>query len=1134
MKSSAGSQSLMVKLAVCLLFVPFSFIRAQVLVCDGAKGPNLFTNYNNGTFGKGVPQNSGALGGATTYTYIPISCSTPSDGYYSVANSTDCSGTAGKVFGTWDVIGDHTGAADPIQGNPPPKPGTSAGYMMVVNASVGKDIAVADSIRGLCPNQVYEFQAWIRVLNPPGGFILPNLMFMINGTDAYATGDVKETTWKNVGFTFTVPANQKAIRVAIRNNAPGGMGNDWVLDDISVNTCNVKVKINADSVINVCEGATITLRDTITSVTGTSFPYYKWQKSKDNGNTWTDESPVLTETTDPKKYVATFPPFIATAGMNNYLFRLAVATDQDVLTKNDECDFAAIKITRLVVHPNPVIKATSDTICEGDTAILTVTGADLFKWSPAATLSSDTGKTVKATPKTNTTYTIIGKTLAGCPDTTTTTVIVRPLVADAGPDVHICPGDSIQLHASGGTTYSWSPPLGLSDTSIADPYAKPPATTTYTVTVSSGVCVDTDEVTVTLNPPILLSVDSLPPKCSGGSDGQATVIPVGGSGVFTYEWSPGGATTASMNGTPGTYTVIVTDQFGCKDTASTIIPNPAPIGGLTSFVTSNCNKPDGAASVDSIWGGTPGYTFSWNTSPVQTTQTAVNIVAGNYNVTITDANGCTAVLTAVVPNTPGISSSVAFSNVRCFGGNDGSAKVTGADGVAPYTYVWSNTQTTDTATNLAAGTYTVLVTDARGCPTTSTVTITQPAKINVETRDTSICPLGTAVLTAKGSGGTGTLNYTWNPGAATGNSIPVSPATTTTYSILATDANGCTGETMVTVTVHANPVITVAGDTICSGTSTQLVASGATKYSWTPSTGLNTTTENLVTASPATTITYTITGVDNNGCSSSTTVDLLVIPAPVITTTGGNACPGDTIHLTAAGALSYNWSPAGGLNTTTGNAVIAAVSTTTTYTVTGKGPNGCSSTATATATVNPVPEAAISASPNPASTFYPTIHFTDISGGDPVKWNWSFGDAKKSTSTKQHPSFTYPDSIEDYRVQLIVSNQFGCIDTTELIVGVKGEYSFYIANTFTPDGDGINDGFAPKGTGIDPDEYDFWIFDRWGNMIYHTTHWGDHWDGRAHGGENIAQIDTYVWKVRVRERDTHIRHDYIGHVNLVK
>lgn len=1131
-KFRIDSASLMVLLTGFVLLALPS--KAQFLICDGAKGPNLFTNYNNGTFGQGVPQNKGALGSATTYTYIPISCNTPSDGFYSVANSTDCSGTGagGKVFGTWDVIGDHTGATNKTLGNPPPKPGESGGYMMVVNASVGKDIAVVDSIRNLCSNQVYEFQAWIRSLNPPG--ILPNLMFMINGVDAYSTGNITDKTWKNIGFTFTVPAGQKAIKVSIRNNAPGGDGNDWVLDDISVNTCNTKVKINADSVIKVCEGATIALKDTVVSATNTPFPFYKWQKSTDNGTTWTDLTAVLQETGNPKNYISTIPPFVATLAMNNYLFRFIIATDADILTKNNECFYSAVKITRIVVNPNPVIKVAPVNICKGDTAVLVASGADIYKWTPAATLNVDTGKTVKATPATTTTYTITGTTLAGCPGNTTVTVTVKPIVADAGPDVTICNGGSTQLNATGGTKYTWAPPTGLSNTTIPNPVANPTTTTNYVVTVTSGSCVDTDTVKVTVIPPIDHKIAGFPPKCFNGKDGQAVVIPSGGSGVYTYQWTPAVGTSASVNGPPGTYTVIITDQFGCLDTATTVIPNPTPITGLISVVTSNCNKADGSATVDTVWGGTSPYTYSWNTTPVQTTKKADNITSGNYNVVLTDANGCTATLTAIVPNTPGITASIKSVNVSCFGGNDGNAVATGADGTIPYTYEWSNAQLTDSAKNLVAGTYTVTVKDSRGCPTTSTVTITEPKQVNVASRDTSVCPLSFATLHAIGSGGTGNITFTWEPGGLTGDVISVIPAATTTYTITATDSKGCKGSTTVTVTVNTIPTISVASDTICQGYSTTLLATGANTYTWAPATGLSSEMGTTVIASPGSTITYTVTGIDINGCIGKTTTDVTVIPSPVLVLTGGNACPGDSITLTADGAVSYTWSPSTWLNTTTGPKVISRPSETTAYEVTGTSANGCKSKASVAATVNPLPSAGILANPTAAFVLYPTIQFSDNSSNDVVKWQWNFGDPKKSTSTKENPSFTYPDSIKSYKVKLLVTNQFGCKDSTDIMVEIKGQYSFYIPNTFTPDGDGINDGFMAKGTGIDATDYHLWIFDRWGNLIWDTNIWNYPWNGHANEGENIAQIDTYVWKVHVKELDTHVIHTYIGHVNIVK
>ena len=1124
--------SLMILFINLILMVQSS--QAQILVCDGAKGPNLFKNYENGTFGKGAPQNKGQLGTATVYDYQPISCNRPTDGGYTVANSTDCSPpNLTKVFGTWDVIGDHTGAANPILGNPPPKPGETAGYMFVVNANVTKGVAIFDSIRNLCPNQVYEFQAWIRSLNPPG--ILPNLTFNVNdGAQSFSTGPISDKTWKNVGFIFNVPPGQKAVRVSIQNNAPGGDGNDWVLDDISVNTCNTKLKINANPRFNVCEGTTITLKDTVFSTTGTPFPFYKWEKSTDNGNTWSDLTAVMEETTSPKNYVVTYPPFVATTSMTGTIYRLSVATGSDILTKNDLCFYAGVKTTELIVNPMPKVKIDAVTICKGDTAKLTATGADYFKWTPAVLTSKDSGKIVTVSPSVTTEYTVIGKTFAGCADTTKVTVSVKPIVVDAGPDVSICFGSSIQLNATGATKYTWSPLKGLNDSTIANPIANPKVTTTYVVTGISGKCVDTDTITVTVIAPIDLKIEAFPPKCFNGADGKVVVTPSGGSGKYDYQWTPASPNASIINGTPGSYTVIVSDDAGCIDTATAVIPNPTPITGIITPKTSNCNKPDGSATLDSVWGGTRPYTYAWNTTPVQTTTTAINLTSGSYNLVITDSNQCSATITVLVPNTPGITASIKSVNVSCFGGNNGSAVVTGADGVAPYTFVWSNGQNTDTVKNLIAGTYTVNVADSRGCPFTSTVTITEPTKVLVTSKDTSVCPLFPATLTALGSGGTGTINFSWDPGGLTGNPVTVVPVSTTVYTVTATDANGCTGSTTVTVTVNTIPTISVASDTVCFGHSKPLTATGAYTYTWAPATGLNSVTDPIVIASPPSSTTYTVTGTDKNGCVGTTTVLLTVIPSPVLTVTGGNACPGDSITLTADGALTYIWSPAKWLNTTTGPKVVSHPVTTTTYTVTGKSANGCTSTASGTATVNDLPVAGIKASPNPALVLYPTIQFSDNSTNDVVKWKWSFGDVKESFSTKKDPVFTYPDSIESYVVQLIVTNQFGCLDTTQIIVDIKGQYSFYIPNTFTPNGDGINDGFMPKGTGVDASDFEFWIFDRWGNLIWHTDIWGYAWDGRANGGENIAQIDTYVWKVHVKELDTHIMHRYIGHVNIVK
>lgn len=130
----------------------------------------------------------------------------------------------------------------------------------------------------------------------------------------------------------------------------------------------------------------------------------------------------------------------------------------------------------------------------------------------------------------------------------------------------------------------------------------------------------------------------------------------------------------------------------------------------------------------------------------------------------------------------------------------------------------------------------------------------------------------------------------------------------------------------------------------------------------------------------------------------------------------------------------------------------------------------------------------------------------------------------------QHPSFSYADTGY-YEVSLQVTNEFGCISTATKMVRINPDYTWYIPNTFTPNGDGLNDVFAPNGIGNDFENFELLVFDRWGDLIYKTNDPKKGWDGTVN--QTIAQIDTYVWKVKLRTQDGR-RHSYIGHVNLIR
>ena len=223
--------------------------------------------------------------------------------------------------------------------------------------------------------------------------------------------------------------------------------------------------------------------------------------------------------------------------------------------------------------------------------------------------------------------------------------------------------------------------------------------------------------------------------CNGGTNGSIQAVPVGGVGPYTYSWNtiPLQTTQTASNLGPGTYTVTVTDNMGCQRTATATVTQPQPLSLNMSANSINCyGQTNGTASVV-VSGGTFPYTYSWNTVPVQTTATATGLVGGTYTVTVTDAHGCVQTGTTTVASPTALVASISNQvNLNCFGQTNGSATVTVTGGTPGYSYFWSTfpTQTTQTATNLPAGTYTVQVTDAHNCVTSATVTITQPPQLN--------------------------------------------------------------------------------------------------------------------------------------------------------------------------------------------------------------------------------------------------------------------------------------------------------------------------------------------------------------------------------------------------------------------
>jgi hypothetical protein len=415
-------------------------------------------------------------------------------------------------------------------------------------------------------------------------------------------------------------------------------------------------------------------------------------------------------------------------------------------------------------------------------------------------------------------------------------------------------------------TYSWAP--GGQTTQTATNLCAG----SYTCTVTNGI--QTATATVTIAQPSALTVTSSQTNvsCFGGSNGSATAVATGGTPNYSYSWNtvPAQNTQTATNLAPGSYTCTVTDNNGCTTTSSVTITQPASAVSATSSNTPvNCfGGSDGTATAIPT-GGTPAYTYNWNTVPAQTTQTATGLPIGTYGCTITDANGCaTSVAVTLTQPATAVSTTVSSTSVSCNGGSDGSATVAATGGTPGYTFMWMpGNQVTTTISGLIAGTYTATATDTNGCVSTSTITVTQPAPLmaNVTVVNDSCNGVCNGAGLANPTGGTSPYFYAWTSGNTAQNDSNLCAGS---HGVVVTDVNGCTTNQIFTVTEPAVLVVTATGtDATCVGCmngSATVAASGGTgpyTYLWMP--GSQTT----QTASGLGLGTYTVCVTDANGCA---------------------------------------------------------------------------------------------------------------------------------------------------------------------------------------------------------------------------------------------------------------------------
>ena len=758
----------------------------------------------------------------------------------------------------------------------------------------------------------------------------------------------------------------------------------------------------------------------------------------------------------------------------------------------------------ITINPSPTVSVNSSTICPGATANLIAAGASSYTWSAGAT-ATGVG-TADASPASTTTYTVTGTT-AGCTATATATVTVASSISVSVNSPTICAGALATLTAAGANTYLW--PDGSTDNPLI---VSPASTTTYTVTGTSGGCSGTATSTVTVNPQPSVSVNS-PTICSGGS---ATLTAIGATSYLWDTGSTGNPLTVSP-GTTTTYTVTGTTGV-CSGTATATVT-------VSSSLNVMVNSPTICAGQNATITATGATTYVW--SDGSTDNPLVVSPASTINYTVTGTSlACSGTATSTITVNP-----VPVVNVNSPAVCSGTAATLTATGAT--TYLWNNGSTDNplTVSPSVTATYTVTGTDL-GCSANATSTVTVNPAPTVAVNSPTICVGDAATLTA-----TGASTYLWSTGETT-DQISVSPVSSTTYTVSGTDL-GCSSTVTSIVTVNQTTVTLLpTAAAICEGESIPLSASGATSYSWSPATGLSSSSGNTVMANPLVTTTYTITGTDN-GCTDDETITVTVNPNPVV---DFEALPvsgcvpltvqfNDLSSISAGTIVSWLWAADNASFSDQQNnsyTLTAPGSYDVTLTVTSD--QNCTSTLTYSdlVTVSPNPVADLAATPEWTQIITPEVTFTDLSSGNPVQWNWQFGNG--DASSIQNPVYSFPDT-GTYSVTLTVTNQFGCTDRTEITVIIAPFFTLYVPNSFTPDDNGLNDIFIPLGETLR--KYELRIFNRWGEQIFESFEPSVGWNGKSRNTGKDLPPGVYIYRISVE--DEHNRpQDFKGIVSLIR
>jgi gliding motility-associated-like protein len=772
----------------------------------------------------------------------------------------------------------------------------------------------------------------------------------------------------------------------------------------------------------------------------------------------------------------------------------------------------------IIVSPAPVLSAvTSQTVCPGlaSTAVSFVTvpaGIATINWTNSdasiGLAASGSGDIASFTAVNSTAAAIAAQITAtpsigicvGNPETFTITVNPAPTIA-AVPNLTVCNADPVpasSFNGTSGASFDWTnsnPGIGLAASGTGN-YAAftatntsaSPETASISVTPVLSGCNSTPVVfSITVNPtPVPPSAPLVAPYCLNSTANPLTAVTgTGGSLLWWGTAASGGTSSATATvpstGTVGTLVYYVSQTIlGCESPRAsiTVTVNALPVitDPLDTTVCVGVSVPPRTfASVPA------GASINWINNNPSTGLAA----SGSGDVSsFTASNAGTVAITSVVTVTPTL----------------------GACAGAPVSY--SITVNPKPAI--------VSVSDITVCNTATVPSINWnsiPPGASY-TWSNSMTSIG---LAASGSGAIPSFTAVNTNTAAANSTINVTPT-----------LNGCTGSaSSFSIIVNPTPAApAVTNSTYCRNDAPDALSPAGANILWyTAATGgAGSTAAPTPSTATAGTFLYYVSQRDANGCESprsTVTVSVGELPSAALAPVSP-ACPPLCTRLALSSTdnlVSYTWALGDGTTFSGNDTVPNHCYDTGSYTVgvTIKDNNNCVNTVTFpnAVQVSEVPEAAFIFGPQPATILDPVVAFTNTSiGTRPMTFQWNFGTEPGVYVTTENPGYIY-QAMGEYNVELVVTNAYGCSDTTYRTVVIGDDITIYIPNAFTPNGDGVNDSFIVQGVGINEKDFTMQIFDRWGEKIFQTNSLSEGWTGKVRGNP-VSQEDVFIWKILYR------------------